>query len=153
MLRKTNFQALTKRQILPGYPSLKVSSARLNSTSTQFPTKTHVLSVKCFSQSHTYFNSPYYQSRIRSFSTNQPAAPTQVFTITNSKSSDSSKSTPTDPLQIYEEKVANGELFRDEAQYKAAVELQKLSDRLVDYTPPTAFKQKIKELSQMLEVC
>lgn len=58
----------------------------------------------------------------------------------------------TDPLQIYEAKVARGELFRDEAQYRAAVELQKLSHRLIDYTPPTLFRHKIRELSQIIEV-
>lgn len=57
----------------------------------------------------------------------------------------------TDPLHIYQQKVATGELYPDEAQFRAAVELQKLSERLIDYNPPPNFKHRIRELSRLIE--
>jgi len=59
--------------------------------------------------------------------------------------------TITDPLILYENKIANGTLLRDESQHRAAIELQKLYNRVKDYNPPVNFRQKIKELSLALE--
>lgn len=42
----------------------------------------------------------------------------------------------TDPLAIYQAKVARGEMDEDEEQVKALVKLRSLSRRLQDYTPP-----------------
>lgn len=91
------------------------------------------------------------ESQLRNFSSNA-TAPDDIFAPTDSDSSNLSALALTDPLQIYEAKVASGELFRDEAQHRAAIELQHLSHRLIDYKPPVNFRQRIRELSKFLEV-
>ncbi|CAG79600.1 AFG1-like ATPase-domain-containing protein [Yarrowia lipolytica] len=59
----------------------------------------------------------------------------------------------TDPLHIYQNKVASGELKADEAQLRVAAELQKLYHRLKDYTPPQDFQRKVSALqAQLLEI-
>ncbi|KAG5366015.1 putative ATPase N2B [Yarrowia sp. B02] len=65
----------------------------------------------------------------------------------------SSQLTITDPLHIYQNKVASGELKADEAQLRVAAELQKLYHRLKDYTPPEDFHRKVSALqAQLLEI-
>lgn len=59
----------------------------------------------------------------------------------------------TDPLHIYQNKVASGELKPDESQLRVAAELQKLYHRLKDYTPPQDFQRKVSALqAQLLEI-
>jgi len=62
----------------------------------------------------------------------------------------STQLTLTDPLIIYQNLVESSILKPDEAQFRAAVELQKLSKRLQDYTPPETFSLRIQELSDLL---
>src|SRR5271155_680277 len=62
----------------------------------------------------------------------------------------STQLTLTDPLIIYQNLVESSLLKPDEAQFRAAVELQKLSRRLRDYTPPETFSRRIQELSNLL---
>lgn len=62
----------------------------------------------------------------------------------------STQLTLTDPLAIYQNLVESSILKPDEAQFRAAVELQKLSKRLQDYTPPETFSRRIQELSDLL---
>ena len=62
----------------------------------------------------------------------------------------STQLTVTDPLALYQNLVESNSLRVDELQFRAAVELQKLSRRLRDYTPPESFSKRIQELSTLL---
>lgn len=57
----------------------------------------------------------------------------------------------TDPLVLYRSLLATKRIDPDTAQYRLALHLQKLYNRLVDYEPTIEYGQRIRQLTQTVE--
>lgn len=77
--------------------------------------------------------------------------PTSSLSITRSYSDSSYGLTVTDPLAIYRSYVARGILSPDPSQHRAAIVIQKVHERLLDYTPPNDYSAQLQALTKALK--
>jgi peroxisome-assembly ATPase len=58
--------------------------------------------------------------------------------------------TITNPLVLYRALISTGQIRPDASQYRLAVHLQKVYDRLKDYEPEIEYQHRISQLSQSI---
>ncbi|KAF1810185.1 hypothetical protein P152DRAFT_379640, partial [Eremomyces bilateralis CBS 781.70] len=57
----------------------------------------------------------------------------------------------TNPLVLYQSLVATKRILPDPAQYRLAIHLQKLYDRLINYEPTASYSARLSQLSRVIE--